>query len=57
MVPGKRTGSWARKVMRERRAVVETRARSMLSTRIFPEVGRMVARRERARVDLPEPWF
>ena len=41
--------------MRERRVEVLTRARSMLSIRILPDEGQMVARRERARVDLPEP--
>ncbi len=55
MLPGKRTGSCARKVTRLRRAWRLTVEMSMPSMRILPDTGKVVARSESARVLFPEP--
>ncbi len=55
MVPGKRTGSWGRNVVRLRSAWTLTAEVAMLSIRIRPDSGTTVARIERARVLLPDP--
>ena len=55
IVPGNRTGSWARKVTRLRRACLSTVAMSMPSIKILPVLGGVVASSESASVLFPEP--
>lgn len=55
MVPGKRMGSWARKVIRERRAWREMVDMSIPSMMMRPSDGRVVASNANASVLFPDP--